>query len=293
MGENSTYLNKSLDRALRLLDLFDDAHISLTASGIAERLSTTRATIYPTLHTLLAHGYLDRNGEGRFVLGMKIVERSGQKLAHLDLRTIAHGPLRDLARRLGANAHLATLHGNEVLYLEREQGRPAVILREVIGRRVSPHCTALGKALLAFLPKEDRAEIARELDYVAYTPQTILTPDALLHHLDAVRARGYALEMEEFHLGSACIAAPIRGHNGAVIAAISVSMAVEELNRRQEELVRAILDTAERIATELGHRTDREARETGPYATASAATAEVSKEVIRARQRPTTSENAD
>jgi DNA-binding IclR family transcriptional regulator len=260
MGENSTYLNKSLDRALRLLDLFDDSHLHLTASEIAKLLGTIRATIYPTLHTLQSYGYIDRDEAESYVLGMKLVERSGQKLAHLDFRVIAQRPLQELARRLGANVHLATLHGNEVLYLEREQGRPAVILREVIGRRVSPHCTALGKALLAFMPSEDTVRIAHELEYVAYTPHTFTAPELLLEELGKVRTQGYALEMEEFHLGSACIAAPIRGHDGRVAAAISVSLAVEQIASRQEELARVIVHTADRISAELGHRANGDAQ---------------------------------
>ena len=255
MNGNSSYVNKSLDRALRLLDLFDDAHVHLTASDIADLLGATRATIYPTLHTLLAHGYLDRDDQGQYVLGMKLVERSGEKLAHLDVRQIAQGPLRELARRLGANAHLATLHGNEVLYLEREEGRPTVTLREVVGRRVSPHCTALGKSLLAFLPDEDRAQIVHSLDYVHHTPNTITNPEDLIAELDLVRKRGYALEIEEFHLGSACISAPIRGLNGRVIAAVSVSMATEDLLKRDlDERATSILDAASAISGALGYR---------------------------------------
>lgn len=255
MDGNSSYVNKSLDRALRLLDLFDDSHVHLTASAIAELLGTTRATIYPTLHTLQAHGYLDRDDQGRYVLGMKLVERSGEKLAHLDVRQIARGPLRELARRLGANAHLATLHGNEVLYLEREEGRPTVTLREVVGRRVSPHCTALGKSLLAFLPDEDRARIAHSLDYVQHTPNTITDPEDFIEELELVRKRGYALEVEEFHLGSACISAPVRGLDGRVVAAVSVSMASEDLTERNpEERAASILEAASAISGALGYR---------------------------------------
>jgi len=255
MEANSSYVNKSLDRALRLLNLFDDAHVHLTASDIAELLATTRATIYPTLHTLLAHRYLDRDDQGRYVLGMKLVERSGEKLAHLDVRQIARGPLRELARRLGANAHLATLHGNEVLYLEREEGRPTVTLREVVGRRVSPHCTALGKSLLAFLPDEDRARIAHSLDYVQHTPNTITDAKDLLAELELVRKRGYALEVEEFHLGSACISAPVRGLDARVVAAVSVSMASEDLSEGDtEERAASILEAASAISGALGYR---------------------------------------
>lgn len=253
MTDKQSSINKSVDRALRLLDLFDDFHVGLTANEIAELLDMARVTIYPTLNTLQARGYIDRDDKGRFVLGMKIVERSGQKLAHLDIRRVAQQPLRALARRLNANAHLATLHGNEVLYLEREEGRPTVTLHEIIGRRISPHCTALGKCLLASLPDEDRTKIAHSLDYVQHTPNTISNPEDFLIELDGILERGYALEIEEFHLGSACVAAPLRGLNGRVIAAISVSMAVPVVEKKdQAEQAAIILDAARTISSDLG-----------------------------------------
>ena len=255
MIEGQGYINKSVERALRLLDLFDDRHTALTASEVGELLGTTRVTIYPTLNTLIARGYLDRDEQGRYTLGMKLVERGGEKLANLDIRQVAQGPLRELARRLEANAHLATLHGNEVLYLEREEGRPTVTLREVVGRRVSPHCTALGKSLLAFLPAEDRARVARILDYIQHTPNTIADAESFIAELECVRERGYALEIEEFHLGSACISAPIRGLDGRVVAAISVSMAAEDLSEKERNRRAAmILDAASAISGALGYR---------------------------------------
>jgi len=255
MTSRSNNINKSVDRALRLLDLYCDQHVALTASQIASLLDTTRVTIYPTLNTLLARGYLDRDEQGRYVLGMKLVERGGAKLAHIDVRQVAQEPLRDLARRLGANAHLATLHGNEVLYLEREEGRPTVTLREVVGRRVSPHCTALGKSLLAFLPSEDRTRVVESLEYVRHTPNTIADAEAFLEDLERVRDRGYALEIEEFHLGSACISAPIRGLDGRVVAAVSVSMSLDEMaNGGSADRAELVLDVAGTISGGLGYR---------------------------------------
>ena len=248
-------INKSVDRALRLLGLFDEEHVALTANDIAGLLRTTRVTLYPTLNTLVTHKYLERDRQGRFVLGMKVVERGGEKLARLDLRQVAQERLRELARSLDANAHLATLHGDEVLYLEREEGRPAVTLREIVGRRVSPHCTALGKALLAFLPEEDRNRIASGLTYTLHTPKTITRTEDYLADLDGVRKRGYALEIEEFHLGSACIAAPIRRLDGHVAGAISVSMSVADFEAADKaEQGRKVVSAAEAISGDLGHR---------------------------------------
>jgi len=254
MAPESGNLNKSVDRALRLLDLFSEEHRALTASEIAALLGTTRVTIYPTLNTLLGRDYLEKDDKGRFCLGMKVVERGGEKLARLDMRRVAQQRLRELARSLDANAHLATLHGEEVLYLEREEGRPAVTLREIVGRRVSPHCTALGKALLAFLPEGDRDRLARSLKYIAHTPKTILNAEEYLANLEEVRQQGYSVEVEEFHLGSACIAAPIRRLGGQVVGAISVSMSVEDFETVDAPAkAQVVVDTAAGISADLGH----------------------------------------
>jgi len=253
MSPRQENINKSVDRALRLLDLFCEERTALSVSELADLLSATRVTIYPTVNALVARGYLDRDGDGKYVLGMKIVERGGEKLASLDMRRVAQKKLRELARTLQGNAHLATLHGSEVLYLEREEGRPAVTLREIIGRRVSPHCTALGKALLAFLPDEDRRGIAEGLDYVRHTPHTISNPKDYLKELESVRKLGYALEQEEFHLGSACIAAPIRRLDGRVVGAISISMAASDLEAQGlENDVKHVLEASNSISSDLG-----------------------------------------
>ena len=88
------YRNKSLDRALRILDLFDESQESMKVSEIATTIGTTAATLYPTLSTLVAHGYLIRDDRKQYRLGMKLLERSGQVLAQSDVRRIA----RKLAR---------------------------------------------------------------------------------------------------------------------------------------------------------------------------------------------------
>ena len=247
--------NKSVDRALCLLDIFSEACAAVTANQIAAVLETSRATIYPTLNALLAHKYLDRDKKGRFTLGMQVVERAGVKLSHLDIRNLAQERLRALARSLGVSVHLATLHDSEVLYLGREEGLPNPTLHEIVGRRVSPHCTALGKALLAFLPQQDRERIARNLHYICCTPHTISNSEDYLRALDVVREDGYALEMEEFHLGSACIAAPIRYMDGQVAGAISASVATSDLKAgRMLQLATIVVKTANATSNDLQRR---------------------------------------
>lgn len=250
-----TYLNKSVDRGLRILDLFDEITTTLTASEIAAAFDVTPATLYPTLSTLTDHGYLLRDERKRYRLGLKLLERSGQVIARLDVRRVAHPHLRSLARRRQVTADLATIYGQEVLYLERRVGHPTAMLGDVVGRRVPLHCTSLGKVLLAFTPSPDREQLVASLDLKRYTPHTIVDPDRLLAELDRIRERGFAEDQQEFHLGSYCVAAPIYGHDGQPLAAISLMLPVGEdiRSHNHSEEARAVAETADAISKELGY----------------------------------------
>ena len=249
------YLNKSLDRALRILDLFNESRELLTASEIAAAVGTTPATLYPTLHTLASHGYLIRDDRKRFRLGIKLLERSGQVLAQSDLRRVAQPHLRKLAQSREVTADLAMLYGHEVLYLERELGHPTAVLAEVLGRRVPAHCTSLGKVLLAFHPDAGSPAFLRSLPLDRYTPNTIVDAKRLAQELAEIRDRGYALDIEEFHQGNACVGAPIWSHGGRVVAAISLMLPVNDRirNRDCEDEAAAVVATASNISTELGY----------------------------------------
>lgn len=249
------YLNKSLQRALQILDLFNESRTSLTASEIAKSVGTTSATLYPTLHTLLSHGYLIRDDRKQFRLGMKLLERSGQVLAQSDVRRVARPHLRELAQTRQVTADLGILYGQEVLYLERELGHPTAMLAEVVGRRVPAHCTSLGKILLAFHPEADSATFLAGFDLTQYTPNTITDVVQLAEELTAVRDRGYAIDVEEFHPGSACVAAPIWSHGGRVVAAVSLMLPVNDRIRDRDcpDEAASVIATTNSISSELGY----------------------------------------
>jgi IclR family transcriptional regulator, KDG regulon repressor len=249
------YQNKSMDRGLRILDLFNESTVYLTASEIAKAFRTTPATLYPTLCTLVDHHYLTRDERKRYSLGLKLLERSGQVLAQLDVRHVARPYLRNLARQRQATSDLGILYGSEVLYLERRVGHPAAMVGEVVGRRVPLHCTSIGKVLLAFLPPAERRQLIASLSLESYTPNTIVDTGLLAEELDRVVKQGYAVDMQEFHLGSSCVGAPIRGHGGNVIAALSLMLPVGNGGQEDdyEAQAQAVIETAGAISKELGY----------------------------------------
>lgn len=261
MGKKPHQHNQSLDRGLRILDLYTRETHSLSAKEIADRLNVPATTLYPFLHTLVDHRYLEVDEQKRYRLGLKLLERVGEIHQVYDVRSVARRELVTLSRAVEANARLAVLYGNDVLYLEQEEGGPQanLILTEVVGLRVPSYCTALGKVLLANLPKYDLERALESMTLTRITDRTITDRDQLLDELRTVRERGYALELEELQLGGACVAAPIRNSGARVIAAISTSVLASRAQGGElARIADVVVATAADISEQLGYRHELE-----------------------------------
>lgn len=251
--EKERYLNTSLAKALRVLEVFNGVEAGLSLSELAQRLGTRPGSIYPILYTLNKFGYLARDPETKkYHLGLHILSLASQILSSLDLREKAKPVLKRLARELEVNAHLAILYEGEVLYLDREEAAPSVVIPSVIGRRVPPHCTALGKVLLAYTP-EALEEVLSKGSLPALTPNTITDPELLRRELERVRQQGYATDWEEFHEGNICVAAPVRNYRGKVVAALSLSLPKTRLTHDPlERFVQKIVQGASEVSSAIG-----------------------------------------
>lgn len=258
MVDRKRYINTSLAKALKVLELFNADHQELSLSEVARTLESQPGGVYPILYTLQQYGYITRDpNTKRFRLGLKILTQANQLLSSLDIREQAKPILRGMARELSVNTHLAVLYENKVLYLDREEAAPGVVLTSIVGRRVPLHCTALGKVLLAFTP-----EIwERALDGVpleAMTSKTITNQKALRTELARVQDQGFAVDNEEFHEGNVCVAAPIRNYRSTVIAVISISFAKTRLEYEPlEKLVTKVVDGAKVISRAMGYAHDQ------------------------------------
>ncbi|MCS7216124.1 MAG: IclR family transcriptional regulator [Candidatus Bipolaricaulaceae bacterium] len=253
--EKERYLNTSLAKALRVFELFNGVEGGLSLSEIASRMGARPGSIYPIVYTLQKFGYLERDAETKkYRLGLRILALANQILSSLDVREKAKPVLKRLARELEVNAHLAVLYEGEVLYLDREEAAPSVVIPSVIGRRVPPHCTALGKVLLAYSPEALEGFLAKG-SLPALTPNTITNPELLRRELERVRQQGYAIDWEEFHEGNICVAAPVRNYRGKVVAAISVSLAKVRLTHTPlDSFVQAVTKGAQEVSLEMGYR---------------------------------------
>ncbi len=133
----------------------------------------------------------------------------------------------------------------------------AIRMAAAVGGRAPLHCTAVGKVLLAYQPQAF-VERVLEAGLTAYTPKTLIKREAVLAMLSEVRAREHAVDDEESESGLRAIAAPIRNHNGAVIAAVGVAAPVQRMNKRaMQTCVPTVMATANAVSGRLGYAASR------------------------------------
>jgi DNA-binding IclR family transcriptional regulator len=247
---------QSLDRALRIVDLFDEQTTELKITDISARMGLHKSTVHALLRTLQLHGYIDQNAEtGKYKLGLKLLEKGQLLLQGLDIRTVARPHLSALSSRTGQTTHLVILDGKEGVYLDKVEGERAAICYSRIGRRVPLHCSAVGKVLLAFRKPGEVEELLRGYSFAAQTDATIRDKEKLLRELERVREVGYAVDDQENEPGVKCGATPVRDHLGAVAAAISISTVVSAVDDGQfHQYVELLREEADRISRQLGYK---------------------------------------
>jgi IclR family acetate operon transcriptional repressor len=210
---------RSLERAFELLEHLADGGGELALSELTERSGLPMPTIYRLLQTLAAQGYVRQQPSKRYALGPRLI-RLGDGASRL-LGTWARPILARLVDQVGETANMAILEADEVVYVAQVPSRHSMRMFTEVGRRVQPHCTGVGKALLAQLPPDQARAILRRTNLVAHTPRTLTDLDSLLAAMVVIREQGYALDDEEQELGVRCVAVPIPG--SPTPTAISVS----------------------------------------------------------------------
>ncbi|MFF5991358.1 IclR family transcriptional regulator [Prauserella flavalba] len=215
-------MSQSLDRALTLVAAL--AGEPKTLDQLAEEIGVHKSTVLRLLRTLESHHFVHREGTRHYRLGSALFDLANRSLEQRDVRRGAEPALAALNERTGHTVHLASFEDGEVVYIDKVEGHHAVRMYSRVGKRAPLHCTAVGKVLAAALPPARREELARSLDYPALTANTIRDADAYLAELAGVAERGYALDAREHEDFIHCIAAPVRGARGEVLAALSLSV---------------------------------------------------------------------
>lgn len=214
-------MSQTVGRALSILPLLAEGPADL--GQVADRLGVHKSTALRLLRTLHEHGVVYRQSDQRYRLGARLFALAQEAMENLDVREIAHAHLVRLNERCGHTVHLAVHEGNEVLYIDKVESRYPVRMYSRIGRPVAITVAAVAKLLLAGLPENERRALVDTLDYPVYTSRATPGPAAFLRELEKVREQGWAADLGGHEESINCVAAPIRGVDGRVVAAMSVS----------------------------------------------------------------------
>jgi DNA-binding IclR family transcriptional regulator len=254
--EKADYVVQSVDRALDILESFDFSAEELGVTELAHKLNLHKNNVFRLLATLEVRGYIEQDRKsGNYRLGIKTFEIANVFLHHLGLRRQARPILEELVNKCDETANLAILDGSDVIYvLMHETGQTVrIVLR--LGQRLPAHCTAAGKAQLAFESADRLQLLFKDTPLRKLTENTIVSPAALREHLREVAKVGFALDNEEFELGVRCLAAPVRDYSHKVVASVGLSGPLSRfsMERIEKELVPLVKEAGEKISERLGY----------------------------------------
>jgi IclR family acetate operon transcriptional repressor len=217
------YTIATVRACLDVLDRFGRQE-SWSLNALTQEVGQAKSRVFRILRTLEDSGYVVRDeASAHYRLGPRLYTLGAASVQHEQLRWKALPPLQMLAEATGETAHIGILFGRDVVTVQLVEGRHAVRMHAYVGKRSPAHSSSLGKVLLAYFPEPEIDEFVHGAGLEAMTPNTLVDPAALKRHLLEVRNQGYAIDHEERELGLRCVAAPITGHSGAVVAAVSVS----------------------------------------------------------------------
>lgn len=247
---------QSIDRMAEILDYLAAKPKGERLTTISKDLLLNKSTAFGIISTLEQLNYLEQDPEtGKYVLGLKLFELGQASYARLDLVSVAKPHISRLSVKYEETVHIAVLSGTEVVYLDKVESSRSMRVSSQIGGRQPVYCTALGKALTAYLPESEILEIANNTEFVRYTTTTITSASQFLQQLHQVRTLGYSVDNEESELGLYCISAPVFNGEKKVLAAISMAGTVKRIKEDGgQELIDDIVETASIISANMGYR---------------------------------------
>jgi DNA-binding IclR family transcriptional regulator len=244
----------SVANSIRLLTSFSGEEDELGITTLAGRLRLAKSTVHRLAATLTSAGFLEQNAEnGKYRLGVALFELGALVRRRMDVANEARPKLRELLEKTGETVQLGIIDHYSVLYVYEMESPRAIRMAAAVGGRAPLHCTAVGKVLLAF-QSADYVQQFLERGLAQYTPKTLTRRDAVLGMLKEVRQGEHAVDDEESEGGLRAIAAPVRNHTGAVIAALGVAAPLQRMSKKaMQACVPSVIETANAVSSRLGY----------------------------------------
>lgn len=252
---DTSNLVSSVNRAITIVKLLADSETGmLGVTELAARVGVRKSSIHRLLQTLQLHDLVGQDLETRkYRLGWGLYHLAAKMPAGVDLVEACRHELDGLAADTRECANVGVLGNQSVVIVARSVPRQAVITNMDVGYQEPVHATALGKVLLSEQREAEVRRIVGQRQMQRFTERTITSPTDFVRECQDARRYGFALDDGEMNDDVRCIAAPIRNHEGRVVAAISVSGPAHRMTRERIEVLRGpVLEVARRISQKMG-----------------------------------------
>ncbi len=256
MPSTEGFYNKSLERALQILTVYNRDKQAYTLVQLSRALGLSKATVHRLCTTLVKYDFLTfDNHTKEYSLGLKLFELGGLVFFSFSLRRIATTHLISLQAKTGKTVFLAILRNDEVVYIDVKDD-PSNYIRfgSHIGQRRPPYFGMLGQTLLAYLPEDELDELLERHPLQALTKKSVTDTGRFKERLAAIQSQGYFIDEGEAIDGIAGVAAPIRDFGGNVVAAVGVGYLLRSEDKEgQRKIVRETVKTASAISQAMGY----------------------------------------
>lgn len=245
---------QSVDRAITVLEILARRG-DVGVTEVAGELGVHKSTAFRLLAALENRDLVEQTAErGKYRLGFGIVRLAGATTAQLDLSRESRPVCERLAVVVGETVNVAVLEGSSAVNITQARGPAAVTSHNWVGQQTPVHATSSGKVLLAYQPSVIQRRLVGGRRLPRFTPNTVVTPADLFAELETIREQGYGCTVEELEIGLNAVAAPIRGYDGSVVAAVSAAGPSYRLDVNRFPHVAGLVKAgAAEISTRIGY----------------------------------------
>ncbi len=254
--DKSSYIIQSVAHALDLLEEFSGEVNELGVTELSRRLKLHKNNVFRLLATLESKGYVEQNKiTENYRLGLKALELGQRYIKQVGLIKQARPFLEEVVDRVGETTYLGIMRDGYAIYLDAAEADRTVRVVSRVGLRLPAHCSAIGKAQVAFLSESELERIFPSKTLERFTENTITDRDELFEHLERVREEGYALDNEEYEREVRCVGVPVFDYTGRVVGGISVSGPAYRMDpsRLEEEIVPVLKEIGLKVSRKLGY----------------------------------------
>ncbi len=256
-GEHEA-ISTATARTFAILDLVARSPVAVEVASVIEELALPKATAYRLVDGLVSSGYLAREPvRKRLTVGSRLTDLAFGTMRASMRDAGRHALLRRLAHQVNETCNIGVILNGEIVYFDRVEAEHWPLrLHFGAGSRVPLHCSAIGKLYLALLPTRRRQRLLQSLELRCFTDSTITEPSLLEAELRQIRKEQVSFDREEYLAGVVCVAVPVLGRNGEMLAAIAIQAPEARMNvRMAREHLPALRAAAEELAETFQDRT--------------------------------------